>query len=219
MSRLPTPALHCAMNELSNHDHSRFLTRTGGRAGRLDNAGSAAAGEGLCPAVFRAAVLIQMTWPGAPTVYYGDEAGLVGWTDPDNRRPYPWGREDADLIALHRALIALRKRLPLLKCGSVQPLCAGEGYIAYARFDENGCAVVACNNADHAQTLSLPLAAAGIPDGTAMTRLFSTEEAGFTGTPEGAGSVHAGMLGLSLTKHSAVILVPTAQITRQEETP
>ena len=42
-------------------------------------------------AVMREAVVMQMTWPGAPTVYYGDEAGVCGFTDPDNRRTYPWG--------------------------------------------------------------------------------------------------------------------------------
>ena len=210
MSRLPTPALLCAMNELSNHDHSRFLTRTSGRTGRLEPAGSAAAGEGVQMAVMREAVLIQMTWPGAPTIYYGDEAGLVGWTDPDNRRPYPWGREDADLIALHRALIALRKRHPALKSGSVQPLSAGDGYIAYARFDERGPVIVACNNAGTAQTLSLPLAAAGVPEGAAMRCIFATDAAGFTETPSPAGAVRAGVLGISLTKQSAVILVPSA---------
>ena len=66
------------MNELSNHDHSRFLTRTNGRIGRLTTAGSAAAGEGVNKAVFREAAVIQMTWPGAPTIYYGDEAGRQG---------------------------------------------------------------------------------------------------------------------------------------------
>ena len=46
------------------------------------------------PAVMREGVVVQMTWPGAPTVYYGDEAGVCGFTDPDNRRTYPWGHED-----------------------------------------------------------------------------------------------------------------------------
>ena len=74
------------------------MTRTNGRVGRLNTAGSAAAEEGIHPEVFREAAVIQMTWPGAPTLYYGDEAGLTGWTDPDNRRTYPWGHEDTALI-------------------------------------------------------------------------------------------------------------------------
>ena len=63
--------------------------------GRVDHLGSEAAAEGVRrpPAVLRQAVVIQMTWPGAPTLYYGDEAGVCGFTDPDNRRTYPWGYE------------------------------------------------------------------------------------------------------------------------------
>ena len=79
-----------AMNELSNHDHSRFLTRTNHKVGRVAHLGSEAAGQDINKAVFREAVVMQMTWPGAPTIYYGDEAGLCGFTDPDNRRTYPW---------------------------------------------------------------------------------------------------------------------------------
>ena len=77
-------------NELSNHDHSRFLTRTNMVVGRTATKGPKAAEMGISVAVMRAAFVIQMTWVGAPTVYYGDEAGVCGWTDPDNRRTYPW---------------------------------------------------------------------------------------------------------------------------------
>ena len=88
------PSLQVAMNELSNHDHSRFLTRTNHHVGRVEHLGSNAASENVRPEVMREAVVMQMTWPGAPTVYYGDEAGVCGFTDPDNRRTYPWGHED-----------------------------------------------------------------------------------------------------------------------------
>ena len=54
----------------------------------------------------REAVVMQMTWPGAPTIYYGDEAGVCGFTDPDNRRTYPWGREDQQMLEFHRKAIA-----------------------------------------------------------------------------------------------------------------
>ena len=77
------------MNELSNHDHSRFLTRTNHMVGRVDKLGYESASEYTNEAVMREAVIMQMTWVGAPTVYYGDEAGVCGFTDPDNRRTYP----------------------------------------------------------------------------------------------------------------------------------
>ena len=88
------------MNELSNHDHSRFLTRTNSTVGRIATKGAKAANENVEKCILREAVVMQMTWPGAPTVYYGDEAGMVGWTDPDNRRSYPWGKQDWELIEL-----------------------------------------------------------------------------------------------------------------------
>ena len=206
--RLPTPSMQCAMNELSNHDHSRFLTRTNGRAGRLQSAGSAAASEGIKVPVFQEAVVIQMTWPGAPTIYYGDEAGLVGWTDPDNRRTYPWGRENKNLIELHKALTRLRLKLPVLKQGSVKPLCAGDGYIAYARFDEGATVIVAVNNLDHAQALTLPLRDVGIPDETVIHRVFRTTDKGFRESNERLGRVSGGQFQVSLEAQSASIILP-----------
>ncbi len=208
MCRLPTPSLQCAMNELSNHDHSRFMTRTGGRAARLRDAGSAAAAEGIRPAVYREAAVIQMTWPGAPTIYYGDEAGQVGWTDPDNRRSYPWGHEDQGLIEMHRALAQMRKEMPFLRESSVKPLCSGFGSIAYARFDGEHCAVVACNNDDAPQVLSLPLRDIGVQDGTEMIRRFLTDEEGFRAEPVSVGLVRDGALLLRMMARSAAVLVP-----------
>ncbi len=206
MSRLPTPSVYCAMDELSNHDHSRFMTRTNGRPGRLPSAGSAAASEGVRPAVFREAALIQMTWPGAPTLYYGDEAGLTGWTDPDNRRAYPWGREDQDLIAFHRALSALRTEWPVLRKGSVKPLCAGYGYVAYARFDGECALAVACNNTERPMALDLPLRDVGVPDGAAVSIRFITTSGGWSDAPAPAGTVVDGVLRLAAPANSAAVL-------------
>ena len=64
--------------------------------------------------------MVQMTWPGAPTLYYGDEAGLCGFTDPDNRRTYPWGKEDKMLIRFHRDMIRIHRENPALRTGSVK---------------------------------------------------------------------------------------------------
>ena len=77
MGSFLAPSLQTAMNELSNHDHSRFLTRTNHKVGRVESLGHAAASEGVEPAVMREAVIMQMTWPGAPTVYYGGRGGRL----------------------------------------------------------------------------------------------------------------------------------------------
>lgn len=131
---MPDAALRISMNELSNHDHSRFLTRTNRVTGRADKLGPEAALEGVNMQVLRQAVLIQMTWTGAPTIYYGDEAGLGGFTDPDNRRAYPWGHEDHALILYHKVLTGLRRTSPALRRGSLMRLPDSDGLLAFARF-------------------------------------------------------------------------------------
>ena len=77
---------------------------------------------------------MQMTWPGAPTVYYGDEAGVCGFTDPDNRRTYPWGHEDRQMLAFHKAAIRMHRINSVLKTGSLQFLLTDYNCLGYARF-------------------------------------------------------------------------------------
>ncbi|MDE6691668.1 MAG: glycoside hydrolase family 13 protein [Clostridia bacterium] len=156
-ARFPRPALDSAINQLSNHDHSRFLTRTNRMVGTLKSMGPAAAGEGVDKRVLFLGVLIQMTWVGSPALYYGDEVGQVGWTDPDSRRTYPWGREDWEVYDMHASAIALRKKIHCLKMGSIRPLDAGNGYIVYARFDKEDCAIVAINCSDKDISLTVPV--------------------------------------------------------------
>ncbi|MBR2765231.1 MAG: glycoside hydrolase family 13 protein [Blautia sp.] len=146
MPSLHMSALYCAMNELSNHDHSRFLTRTNHRVGRISYAGARAAEEGINPAVMREAVAIQMTWPGSPTLYYGDEAGVCGFTDPDNRRTYPWGNEDQEMIRFHRDMIAIHKAYPFLRSASVKFLWNSYQGLCYGRFSHYERMIVIINN-------------------------------------------------------------------------
>ena len=157
MARLTRPALDCAINQLSNHDHSRFLTRTNRMVGTLKTMGGAAASEGIDKRVLYLGVLIQMTWPGSPAIYYADEVGQVGWTDPDSRRTYPWGREDWEVYNVHKSAIALRKKIHCLKSGSLIRLDAGNGYIVYGRFDKEDCAIVAINSGDKEVCLNVPV--------------------------------------------------------------
>ena len=208
MARFEWGSLLCAMNELSNHDHSRFLTRTNQRVGRLHTMGSDAAGEGVDKAVLREAVAIMMTWPGAPTIYYGDEAGQVGWTDPDCRRTYPWGEEDENLIELHRHIAALRRAHPSLRNGSFLPLGAGMGFIAYGRFNENDRVVTVCNNGGGEICVSLRLRDVGAADGERYVRILTTDTDGFTCARRDAGIVEDGGLMLRVAPRSAVLLAP-----------
>ena len=180
MGKLPIQSIMTSMNELSNHDHSRFLTRTNRRIGRLQTEGSESAARGIDKAVLREAVLLQMTWSGAPTVYYGDEAGLVGWTDPDNRRTYPWGKEDKDLIEFHKEAIYLRKENPVLRHGSLHHLYGEYGVIAYGRFDREDKFLIVLNNSEDSKPVSIPVWEIGMDLNGVLENCLMTNRDGFT---------------------------------------
>ncbi len=173
-------SLQVSMNELSNHDHSRFLTRTNKKVGRLHTLGSKAAEEGINKAVFREAVVMQMTWPGAPTIYYGDEAGVCGFTDPDNRRTYPWGHEDRELIEFHKQMIRVHKLNGVLLTGSLMNLGEDYNYVAYGRFDKEEQIVVMVNNNDHEIEKEVSTWRIGVPKNAQMQRIAFTDQNGFS---------------------------------------
>lgn len=175
MARFQTPSLLVAMNELSNHDHSRFLTRTNRRTGRTETVGAAAANEGTDKGVMKEAVIMQMTLPGAPTLYYGDEAGVCGWTDPDNRRTYPWGREDMELLEFHRYAIDIHKRNKALKTGAFKMLSWEHNMLSYGRFEEDNIIAVVINNSASEKDFDIPVWQIGVEDGKKMERLIVTQ--------------------------------------------
>ncbi|MCR4897292.1 MAG: glycoside hydrolase family 13 protein [Lachnospiraceae bacterium] len=204
-SSFSMPSLQVAMNELSNHDHSRFLTRTNHKVGRTGTLGPRAAEEGVNKGVFREAVVIQMTWVGAPTIYYGDEAGVCGFTDPDNRRTYPWGHEDKALIDFHRDIIALRKRYPELRTGSLKEIDGGYNYLAYGRFTRQGQCLILINNNPDELFKSVCVWEIGTHRHGYMHQVFRTLEDGY----ETDGAYHelqAGYLNITLPPFSATVL-------------
>lgn len=150
-------AVNISMNELSNHDHSRFLTRTNSRVGRLASAGADSASVGINYGIMREAVIFQFIWEGIPTIYYGDEAGVVGWTDPDNRRTYPWGHENKVLLDFHKEIIKVRKRYQILSGGSCRFIHSGFGEAAIARFDDNNCIIAVFNNLSEKRNIRIPV--------------------------------------------------------------
>ncbi len=205
MSSFMTPSLLCSMNQLSNHDHSRFLTRTNHKAGRKEYLGAAAASEGVDFGIMREAVLVQMTWPGAPTLYYGDEAGLCGFTDPDSRRTYPWGRENWELIDLHRELIRIHRENEAFRTGSFQFLDSEDQLLCYARFNRKQQFVILVNNDDVERSKELNILAAGVPEEAVMSRLIVTTEKGYSLMPE-TYYADKGIIHVTLQGKSAVIL-------------
>jgi len=208
MASFTGPSLYTSMNELDNHDHSRFLTRTNHIVGRVQNQGSAAASQNVDPAALREAVVIQMTWPGAPTVYYGDEAGVCGFTDPDNRRTYPWGFEDKTLLAFYRTIIHVHRRHSALKNGSVKLMAKDYGVLAYARFNSEEVIFVLVNNRTEVYHMEAVVWQAGIDrlqTEIDLERLFTTTKDGFYTGGEGV-KVSCGNIRMDLAPESATVL-------------
>lgn len=204
MSRFQSQSLLVAMNELSNHDHSRFMTRTNKMAGRVASMGTKAAEENVDKAIFKQGVVMQMTLPGAPTLYYGDEAGLCGWTDPDNRRTYPWGKEDFELMEFYREMIFLHKDNKELRTGSYKPLKWGKDFLAYGRFNEENATVVVINTADEAVKCEVPVWQLNIRDGEEMERLIETSRE-FYNAGRVKCNVEDGMISFEIPGSSAVV--------------
>lgn len=205
MTYLMAPSLLTSMNELSNHDHSRFLTRTNHMVGRVQVLGYDAAGQFTSEAVMRQAVVMQMTWIGAPTVYYGDEAGVVGFTDPDNRRTYPWGHENHSLLAFHKEAIRIHKDSTALRFGSLEIL-GGEGKVLmYGRFDDSETVVVVVNAGGEPAGVKVPVWRVDVPMNGTMTRLLYSYEDGYN-VKEGKYLVTDGKLSLKMGAHAVMVL-------------
>ena len=178
-ARMPMPAYMCSMNELSNHDHSRFLTRTNMKVGRLHTVGSKAANEGVDVSVFRQAVIMQMTLQGAPTIYYGDEVGVCGWTDPDNRRSFPWGREDWNILEFHKYAINLHKRHKSLRYGSLIPILGEKDLIAYIRAVKDEQILVVIYTGNEEIEVDIPVWLMGLKNKDSLVRVMLTDETSY----------------------------------------
>lgn len=206
MSRIQTQSVLTSMNQLSNHDHSRFMTRTNRTVGRISSKGPEAAEKGVHVGIFRAGVMIQMTWPGAPTIYYGDETGVCGWTDPDNRRTYPWGNEDQELIEFHRYMVGIHKRNPAFRKGSLKQLLADRQMISYGRFHGGNRCVVVVNNSAVSRTVKVPVWELGITDTDRLTRVMLTYTEGYNVGALEYG-IKDGILTLEMCGNSGIVLV------------
>jgi cyclomaltodextrinase len=137
----PRPVTEVQFNLLGSHDTPRFKTLARG-----DNA-------------YRLATLFQMTYPGAPSIYYGDEIGLEGRHDPDCRRGFPWDEQqwDQELWADVRRCITLRKAYPALRRGDFTWLLARDGIVAYVRRLGSEVVLIVLNSNRRPVTLDLPV--------------------------------------------------------------
>ena len=157
----PPHAFYSLMNFLSTHDTPRILTVLG--ADHMPGSKEERAVFRLSPARrqlglkrLRLAALVLFTFPGAPTVYYSDEAGMEGWEDPFNRAGYPWGQEDSELKSFFSKLAHLRREQPALQTGQLHWRWTAGSLLVFARELDGQLLTTVVNAADTPQTLTLP---------------------------------------------------------------
>jgi cyclomaltodextrinase len=162
MSNYPAWAVDALMNSLGTHDTERILTALAGQplgdATREQQAQMrlSAAERERGRVLLQQAVLLQMTLPGVPCIYYGDEALMEGYKDPFNRRCYPWGEEDQGMIAWYRSLIHIRRTHIVYRRGGYRTLAGEAGFYAFERYEEHaGSMVTAINRGEQPVTLHL----------------------------------------------------------------
>ncbi len=183
VARLYHPQIvQAQLNLLDSHDTARFLTAVGGDV-----------------TAYRLATVFQMTYPGAPCIYYGDEVGLPGGPDPDCRRAFPWDEAewDHDTLALTRTLIAARHGCAALRRGAFTVLHAAGEALVYARHTGESHAYVLINCARSAARLPLN----GVHPGTYRDVLGGQT---YTWTADGLATGPT----LNVPPRSAVVLVP-----------
>ena len=133
----PRENFYSCMNVLGTHDTERILSV-------LDNK----------VYLIKLIIGLQMTFPGVPIIYYGDEAGLEGGKDPDNRKAYPWGKENKDIWNLYKLFISIRNSEEVLKKGNLKFYDTDLDVCVYEREFKNEKIIVAVNTSGETKTLN-----------------------------------------------------------------
>jgi cyclomaltodextrinase / maltogenic alpha-amylase / neopullulanase len=151
------------LNLLDSHDTARLISIADGDKASV-----------------RMATLLMMTYPGAPSIYYGDEIGLPGTNfDPDTRRTILWDRQDTwdkQLLAFHKQVIALRHAHPALRTGAYRRLYADQDVYAFARVDDAETLLVAINVAEQMRHVDVS-AGDALPEGARLRAVYGQAEA------------------------------------------
>lgn len=154
----PREALYDLMNIVDSHDTVRAIYKFGGGQESVPQASLADFDYELGKARLKLSAAFILGYPGMPTFFYGDEAGVYGSADPDCRRTYPWGKEDKDLIAYYKQVMGVRNaHKQLFAHGDVNTLKAEGDIFAYARTKGDEAAIVALNRGK-AQQVVIPAA-------------------------------------------------------------
>ena len=158
----PRFAYYSAMNSLGTHDTARILTLLGAEEGCEHQSKEWSSNYRLGPDQRRRAkellklgAALMFAFPGSPTVYYGDEAGMEGFEDPFNRRTFPWGREDSELMGWFSRLGHLRKQSPALRQGDIHYRVGKGPVLAFTRTHGEETVLAVFNTGSEEATLRL----------------------------------------------------------------
>lgn len=159
----PRAAFYGSMNFLGTHDTVRIMNVLA-QVATPESKEEQAAFEmspreyNLAKTRLKLASLLLSTFPGAFTIYYGDEAGMCGFADPFNRATYPWGDEDMELVDWYKLLCSLRCELPALRKGDITYFNTRADVLAYARHFQDDTVYSVINAGHETATLHLPWA-------------------------------------------------------------
>ncbi|MBQ6402169.1 MAG: glycoside hydrolase family 13 protein [Firmicutes bacterium] len=160
MENYPARVVHALMNILGTHDTDRIITALAGQLLGPDATREEKATLSMDDSQWETGIrrlkiasALQMTLPGVPCIYYGDEAGMEGYNDPFNRKCYPWGEENRELLDWYRTLGAIRRGHGVYVDGDYRLLAAREGLFAFAREKNSACMITAANCGDQLQAL------------------------------------------------------------------
>lgn len=141
MNNYPKPSIDCLMNLLDSHDTVRILTALG-TANFAENKDEMAAAK-LTPVerihgvtLLKMAVAMQMTLPGVPCIYYGDEAGMEGYGDPFCRKYFPWDNIDKEIHSFYKRMGSIRKSYKVFVDGDYELIEGNDGIFCFRRFKE-----------------------------------------------------------------------------------
>ena len=181
----PKFAFYSAMNSLGTHDTPRILTLLGAGGEYRDQSKEWRSTFRLSPKqrrrgkdLLRAASLLLFCFPGSPTIYYGDEAGMEGFEDPFNRQTYPWGHEDRELLDWYRALGRVRRDYPALRRGELRFVYGKGPLLAFVRRSGRQRLLCAFNAGETPQALYLELE--GRPEPVLGRAAVELEDGGFS---------------------------------------
>lgn len=180
--RYPKEAFYAMMNLVASHDTTRVLSYLDG----IDDDRNQKEIENAFPSYETTSELaknrqylvafLQMTYPGAPMIYYGDEIGMTGADDPDDRRAFTWGKGNKEIVTYYATMAAIRNQMPVLRTGDINVFFDGEDAVdaagnkvsnlmAYVRSNDTSRAVVLANNAQNTVNVTIDAAELGMADG------------------------------------------------------